>query len=122
MSSQDAANRSGRGPSRRRVKYSAKIEEMEGRVLLSRAHHIRPAFHRAAHIRATSHPRDGSSWQGHTLLAPLNVTHRRQGLAGRGRMLLARLNATGGTPSASSAPVINVQSTFNIAPSVSGGS
>ena len=48
MSTQDSVNTGNRKSTKRRVKFGATLEDLEGRVLLSSVHHVQ--IHRAAHV------------------------------------------------------------------------
>ncbi len=49
MSTQDSVYSRDRKSNRRRAKFGATLEDLEGRVLLSSIHHVE--VHRAAHVR-----------------------------------------------------------------------
>src|SRR3954453_1828036 len=53
MSRQDVASRFDREASRRRVKFQACGEDLEGRLLLSRGHYGHQSFYHMAHVQTT---------------------------------------------------------------------
>src|SRR5947209_6254423 len=108
MFSQDVANRTGRGASRRKVNFQAAIEDLECRMLLSMARYGYHAVHHPAHIRvAAADPAQDSraTIASNSHLSGTGAAHHATS-ARHGRHAMARHGQGGALAIATSAPMI----------------